>query len=219
MIATTLTAGPNGFSSEAWTIQRSSPERDTAKQLGRPRYDMAANIILIEAGTNHLGAHCLLPVLCGRIITDGNSRMPPMHDELTQREQQVPALVVDGCTNKAIGRELGISHRTVEVHRAHLMEKLGARGTADLVRLALGSGSPTRRPLSSIVRPAFALALCGLIQHHRRGVSGMPGPPGVWSEVNGVREGPGKRRAPVRKQHHAFKCLSRLERTCSRLRA
>ena len=82
-----------------------------------------------------------------------------MYDELSQREQQVLALVVDGCTNKAIGRELGISHRTVEVYRGQLMEKLGARGTADLVRIALCSGSLTRKKASSSIGcPAFRLA-------------------------------------------------------------
>jgi DNA-binding CsgD family transcriptional regulator len=82
-----------------------------------------------------------------------------MYDELSQREQQVLALVVDGCTNKAIGRELGISHRTVEVYRGQLMEKLGARGTADLVRIALCSGLLMRKKASSSIGcPAFRLA-------------------------------------------------------------
>ena len=102
-----------------------------------------------------------------------------MHNELTQREQQVLALVIGGCTNKAIGRELGISHRTVEVHHAHLMEKLGARGTADLVRLALGSGSPTRDRLrefgcpTTAARPAAALGrpLVRLVLAARPGIA------------------------------------------------
>jgi two-component system, LuxR family, response regulator FixJ len=57
--------------------------------------------------------------------------------ELTRREQQVAALIAHGASNKEAGRQLGISPRTVELHRAHIMEKLGARNAADLVRIVL----------------------------------------------------------------------------------
>ncbi len=57
--------------------------------------------------------------------------------ELTRRELQVAELIADGATNKEAGRRLGISPRTVELHRAHVMEKLGARNAADLVRIVL----------------------------------------------------------------------------------
>jgi PAS domain S-box-containing protein len=53
--------------------------------------------------------------------------------ELTPREQDIARHVVNGRTCKEIGLSLGISHRTVEVHRARLMKKLGARNTAELV--------------------------------------------------------------------------------------
>jgi len=56
---------------------------------------------------------------------------------LTPREQDVLALLVNGATNKEAGQELGISHRTIEIHRARVMEKLGAKTAADLVRIAL----------------------------------------------------------------------------------
>jgi FixJ family two-component response regulator len=56
---------------------------------------------------------------------------------LTARERQVLAQVIAGASNKVAGRRLGISPRTIEVHRAHIMEKLGARNAADLVRIAL----------------------------------------------------------------------------------
>lgn len=59
-------------------------------------------------------------------------------DQLTSREQEVLAKIADGASNKEAGRELGISPRTVEVHRARIMEKLGARNAADLVRIVLG---------------------------------------------------------------------------------
>lgn len=58
---------------------------------------------------------------------------------LTYRERQILQFVVEGRTNKEIAAELGLSYRTVEVHRRHIMEKTGARNTAELVRLAVES--------------------------------------------------------------------------------
>ena len=58
-------------------------------------------------------------------------------DELTPREREVLQLITNGQSNKEAGRELGISPRTIEVHRARVMEKLGARNTADLMRIVL----------------------------------------------------------------------------------
>jgi two-component system response regulator FixJ len=55
-------------------------------------------------------------------------------NSLTKREQQVAALVVDGCANKMIAAELGISERTVEVHRASVMTKLEAKTLPQLVK-------------------------------------------------------------------------------------
>jgi len=59
--------------------------------------------------------------------------------QLTQREREVLQLITNGQSNKEAGRELGISPRTIEVHRARVMEKLGARNTADLIRIVLTS--------------------------------------------------------------------------------
>lgn len=58
-------------------------------------------------------------------------------ETLTPREMEVLKLIADGQSNKEAGRDLGISPRTVEVHRARIMEKLGAKNAADLVRIVL----------------------------------------------------------------------------------
>ena len=55
---------------------------------------------------------------------------------LSRRERQVLDRVAEGRPNKEISRDLGISVRTVEVHRAHLLDRLGVRTTAEAVRLA-----------------------------------------------------------------------------------
>jgi RNA polymerase sigma factor (sigma-70 family) len=58
---------------------------------------------------------------------------------LTPREREVMDLLVDGKLNKMIAVELGISVRTVEVHRSRIMQKLHARSLSDIVRLALSA--------------------------------------------------------------------------------
>lgn len=61
----------------------------------------------------------------------------PGYELLTERERMVLAYLVKGASSKEAGRELGISPRTVDFHRANIIEKLGARNTADLVRRVL----------------------------------------------------------------------------------
>ncbi|MTI00213.1 response regulator transcription factor [Roseibium sp. RKSG952] len=58
-------------------------------------------------------------------------------EQLTRREREVLKEITNGASNKEAGRTLGISPRTVEVHRARIMEKLGAKNAADLVRIVL----------------------------------------------------------------------------------
>ena len=59
------------------------------------------------------------------------------HATLTERERQIMAQVVQGRLNKQIADELGVSTRTVETHRAHIIEKMGATSLSHLVRMAV----------------------------------------------------------------------------------
>lgn len=61
----------------------------------------------------------------------------PSVASLTGREREVVAGLVRGLTNKQIGQELGISHRTVEIHRARAMRKLGTPTLAALLAAVL----------------------------------------------------------------------------------
>ncbi|REL24584.1 DNA-binding response regulator [Rhodohalobacter sp. SW132] len=64
----------------------------------------------------------------------------PMGDTITKREREVLSLIVQGLTSAEIAKRLYISPRTVETHRSNLMQKLGIKNTAGLVRYALQEG-------------------------------------------------------------------------------
>jgi RNA polymerase sigma factor (sigma-70 family) len=84
----------------------------------------------IERSTQAWREHAELGELRDRLAT------------LTEREQDVFALVVQGLTNRQVGHRLGVKEKTVKVHRGNVMEKMQARSLAALVRLAdrLGLG-------------------------------------------------------------------------------
>jgi FixJ family two-component response regulator len=90
----------------------------------------------------------LLDRINGALKLDGENRasvdrladLKAREESLTPREHEVLALVVDGKANKVIAIDLGLSERTVEIHRANVMEKMGARSVAHLVKMHLMLG-------------------------------------------------------------------------------
>jgi FixJ family two-component response regulator len=70
----------------------------------------------------------------------GESGTRPRAATLSAREREVMALVVEGLDNRSLGERLGISPRTVEVHKSRVMAKLGARNLAELIRIAHAGG-------------------------------------------------------------------------------
>jgi FixJ family two-component response regulator len=90
-----------------------------------------------------------------------SSRQPRrLLSKLTGREAQVLERIVAGRLNKQIADDLGISIKTVEAHRANIMEKLNANTVADLLKIALGpnrdqslSGSRSARPRPRVTVP------------------------------------------------------------------
>ena len=72
-----------------------------------------------------------------RANLDEQNDLPARFASLTARQRQVMELAVAGLSNKEIGAQLEISPKTVENHRAWVMERIGARNIAELVRLAM----------------------------------------------------------------------------------
>ncbi|WP_292924834.1 response regulator transcription factor, partial [Novosphingobium sp. SCN 63-17] len=58
-------------------------------------------------------------------------------DRLTKREREVLAGVAGGLSNRMIGEKLSISPRTVEIHRANMLTKMGANHTSEAIRIAI----------------------------------------------------------------------------------
>ncbi|HEY7379398.1 MAG TPA: response regulator transcription factor [Steroidobacteraceae bacterium] len=73
----------------------------------------------------------------GRELLGNRERLRARIDTLTPREREVMKLIVAGKANKVIAGDLQLSQRTVEIHRAHVMEKMGANSLAHLVRMAI----------------------------------------------------------------------------------
>ena len=65
---------------------------------------------------------------------------PDLASTLSDRELEVMVLIGQGSTTREIAARLHVSMKTVENHRAHVMEKLGAQSLADLVRMAVALG-------------------------------------------------------------------------------
>lgn len=117
-----------------------------------PRADAAAAVTAMKAGaidhviqTDHASFRKKLE---SALAECQGAMRPAMRDEnagarvakLTQREREVLVGLVDGGTNKVIGQKLGISARTVEMHRAQVMNRLDAGTLTELLQIALAAG-------------------------------------------------------------------------------
>lgn len=75
----------------------------------------------------------------GRIASTDPSEMHDRLQSMTAREREVLEHLTTGMSSREIGERLGISARTVDVHRGNLLAKLGARNTADLIRIVVSA--------------------------------------------------------------------------------
>jgi FixJ family two-component response regulator len=80
-----------------------------------------------------------------RVVLKQRDQIGSRFDTLTPREHEVLVLMVRGLPNKIMAAELGVSQRTVEIHRARVMEKTAAGSLAHLVRMYLDLNPPAQR--------------------------------------------------------------------------
>jgi PAS domain S-box-containing protein len=126
--------------------------------LDGPDADVASAVAAMKAGaTDFLTVTddaSLRRTLESALSECGGAMRPITRDEtaaarverLTPREREVLLHLVDGQTNKMIGQKLGISPRTVELHRAQVMNRLNASNLTELLQVALGAGVAPCRP-------------------------------------------------------------------------
>ena len=100
--------------------------------------ELQAAIRVVASGSLYLAEPVSRHILDVLKANRGQDR--PRPDGLSPRQVQVLKAIAYGQTAKAIGEELGISAKTVETHRAQLMERLGIHDTAGLVRYAIATG-------------------------------------------------------------------------------
>jgi DNA-binding NarL/FixJ family response regulator len=107
--------------------------------------DESADTLFAALATLGAGRRFIAPALRKtgsslRVIDDDHRHDDDSLAQLSLREREIFDLVVRGFTTKAVARELCISAKTVETHRAHINEKLAAHCSADLVRYAFQHG-------------------------------------------------------------------------------
>ena len=102
--------------------------------LVAPLYDEADQLLYFLGSQIEIDTHAATPTSMRRI------RAAEMVKLLSRRQGQVLKFVAQGLLNKQIARELGLTERTVKMHRGILMDRLGLKTTADLIRLAVEAG-------------------------------------------------------------------------------
>jgi len=120
------------------SVSYTEADRDIVAQTSRKPVLLARRII----GMSIRLMLQQLPVRSGPALSEDTRRRIA---GLTPRERQVAALVCEGLPNKVIAARLGISHKTVEVHRGHVMTKMGAVSLGALIHIMLGM-SPAAFP-------------------------------------------------------------------------
>ncbi|MDR7480948.1 MAG: response regulator transcription factor [Armatimonadota bacterium] len=105
----------------------------------------AAEDLVAAVRAAHRGEAFLYPSVAKMVVQDFLQRASPTEkaqtlDGLTEREREVLTLIAEGHTNQEIANRLYISIKTVQTHRAHIMEKLNLHDRAELVRYAIRKG-------------------------------------------------------------------------------
>jgi len=100
--------------------------------------ELLAAVRSLHAGRGHFGPQASRAL--AEQLQHPERQVEDPYGRLTPREREVFHLIAEGMTTKEIARRLGISAKTAENHRARVLDKLGVRNTAELVRYALRRG-------------------------------------------------------------------------------
>lgn len=115
-------------------------EQPTANRIVRAVLDGAVDYIVWPVNADELIA--AFTASADRAASLGNGKLREIMarsrvERLTRREREVLGGVASGLSNRMIGERLSISPRTVEIHRANMLHKLGATHTSDAIRIAI----------------------------------------------------------------------------------
>jgi two-component system response regulator NreC len=123
--------------------------------------DLLDAIRAVVRNRTFLTAGIAQPVVAEYLATRGQGLPAPAVERLTAREEEVLRLLAEGCTNQEIADQLGLSVKTVETHRCHILQKLNLRARSELQRWArthslrrrdgglVAAGAPPRDRVSS----------------------------------------------------------------------
>jgi len=104
----------------------------------------ADGVELVEAiRTVQRGATYLSPQVAANMSSPGNGIRRASLDSLSKRELEVMCFLATGMTNREIAEQLGISVKTIDTHRGHLLKKLQLRNNSDITRFAIRHGLVT----------------------------------------------------------------------------
>ena len=115
----------------------------TAGASGFVPKDASAADLVEAVNTVRQGRSYLAPTLADQVISALTSPVEAGSggvDELTARQREVLQLIAEGLSTKEIARELGISPKTAQTHRANVMDRVGVHKVSSLVRLAIREG-------------------------------------------------------------------------------
>jgi two-component system response regulator FixJ len=126
--------------SGAWLPLVAFAETPAIKHVVQAMQDGVLDYIVWPFAEGELGATLAIAEERGRTITNAKLRETMARSRiaaLSDREREVLSGVASGLSNDAIGRQLGISSRTVEIHRAKMLVKLGAKHSSEAIRIAI----------------------------------------------------------------------------------
>jgi two-component system response regulator NreC len=100
--------------------------------------EMLAAVRALAGGRGYFGTHA--SKVLAQQVQNPHAPLEDPYRDLTSREREVFHLIVEGMTTKEIARQLGTSTKTAENHRFRVLDKLGVRNTAELIRYAARHG-------------------------------------------------------------------------------